>query len=254
MYVCRHYAEERLDHAVQAAVWAAASLAGHLGRMQMQPDGRVVEAPREANQTGTYRAARLLECLERGEDPGQLALDEKRLAAHRSIKSTFLVGSAFGRSSKKVVASAAAAAEPSLSGGEAAASGAGSSASLPASLPGLLMRSGSDSDEGGGQVSKVSSKQSSPLARAASNSAALSSGQTSPLARAASGLKPSLKGSDFLTRQGSFIHTPHASITPTPAFHSSVSSLPALTPFLNGVKYENHHGYVYLQLPLKAPL
>lgn len=58
--------EERLDNAVQAAVWAAASLAGHLGRMQMQPDRRVTEAPREANQTGTHRAARLLECLERG--------------------------------------------------------------------------------------------------------------------------------------------------------------------------------------------
>ena len=193
---------------MQAAVWAAASLAGHLGRMQMQPDGRVVEAPREANQTGTYRAARLLECLERGEDPGPLALDEKRLAAHRSIKSTFLVGSAFGRSSKKVFASAAVAAEPSSSGGAAAAAALGSSASLPASLPGVPMSSGSDSDEGGGQASKLSSAgQGSPLARAVSDSAALSSGQTSPLARAASGLKPSLTASNF-GRQGSTIHAP----------------------------------------------
>jgi hypothetical protein len=76
----------------QPCARAAASLAGHLGRMQMQPDGRVVEAPREANQTGTYRAARLLECLERGEDPGTLALDAKNLAAHKTIKSAFMAG------------------------------------------------------------------------------------------------------------------------------------------------------------------
>lgn len=92
----------RLHDALQLAVLAAASLAGHLGRMQMLPDGRIAHAPSGENQTENYRTVRLLECLEKGEDPGIFALDGERLKAHRAIKSTFLVGSAFGRTRKIV--------------------------------------------------------------------------------------------------------------------------------------------------------